>query len=179
MAKFDVEYESSVDTSTVAILDSLTDSSVTWTELHEAIKIIPDRTKIVIRSTVGPNNLEDKWIHWPEFLRENNWEEDSDDKSIPFIIGADGATQSEMESWFTNRKTIFVSPKTAAVYKLSRNAMLAAKVTMANYIHKVCVEQNIEYNNVSSLLKEHANLGTSHWDVPGPDGEYGLSLIHI
>ena len=37
---FDVEYESSVDTSTVAILDSLTDSSVTWTELHEAIKII-------------------------------------------------------------------------------------------------------------------------------------------
>jgi|TARA_B100000242_G_scaffold291418_1_gene264701 hypothetical protein len=40
MAKFDVEYESSVDTSTVAILDSLTDSSVTWTELHEAIKII-------------------------------------------------------------------------------------------------------------------------------------------
>ena len=79
-----------------------------------------------------------------------------------------------MESWFTNRKTIFVSPKTAAVYKLSRNAMLAAKVTMANYIHKVCVEQNIEYNNVSSLLKEHANLGTSHWDVPGPDGEYGF-----
>tara|TARA_B100000212_G_scaffold98473_1_gene72336 strand:+ start:901 stop:1083 length:183 start_codon:yes stop_codon:yes gene_type:complete len=40
MAKFDVEYVSSVDTSTVAILDSLTDSSVTWTELHEAIKII-------------------------------------------------------------------------------------------------------------------------------------------
>ena len=142
--------------------------------VHEAIKIIPDRTKIVIRSTVGPNNLEDNWIHWPEFLRENNWEEDSDDKSIPFIIGADGATQSEMESWFTNRKTIFVSPKTAAVYKLSRNAMLAAKVTMANYIHKVCVEQNIEYSNVSSLLKEHANLGTSHWDVPGPDGEYGF-----
>ena len=34
MAKFDVEYESSVDTLTVAILDSLTDSSVTWTELH-------------------------------------------------------------------------------------------------------------------------------------------------
>tara|TARA_B100000945_G_C20342574_1_gene578148 strand:- start:617 stop:1189 length:573 start_codon:yes stop_codon:yes gene_type:complete len=142
--------------------------------IHEAIKVIPDRTKIVIRSTVGPNNLEDNWIHWPEFLRENNWEEDSDDKSIPFIIGADGATQSEMESWFTNRKTIFVSPKTAAVYKLSRNAMLAAKVTMANYINTVCVEQNIEYKNVSSLLKEHANLGTSHWDVPGPDGEYGF-----
>ena len=52
--------------------------------------------------------------------------------------------------------------------------MLAAKVTMANYIHKVCEEQNISYGSVAGLLKDHANLGTSHWDVPGPDGQYGF-----
>jgi len=52
--------------------------------------------------------------------------------------------------------------------------MLAAKVTLANYIQRVCEEYDTDYYDVSQLLKEHANLGTSHWEVPGPDGNHGF-----
>ena len=145
--------------------------------VHKAIEDVPDRTRIVIRSTVGPDNLEKGWIHWPEFMRENNWEEDADDKSIPFILGVDHDDKDAINDlvWLMkDRDGVLVNPKVAATYKLSRNAMLAAKVTMANYIHKVCEEQNISYGSVAGLLKDHANLGTSHWDVPGPDGQYGF-----
>ena len=144
--------------------------------IHKAIECVPDRTRIVIRSTVGPDNLEEGWIHWPEFLRENNWEEDADDKTIPLVFGieTDDPALSDLAWLFKDRNGVMVSPKVAAIYKLSRNAMLAAKVTMANYIHRVCEDQDASYHDVSKLLKEYANLGTSHWDVPGPDGQYGF-----
>ena len=79
-----------------------------------------------------------------------------------------------MSDWFPDRHTIFTTAKTASMYKLSRNAMLSAKVTLANYIQRVCQEYDTDYIDVAQLLKEHANLGTSHWDVPGPDGDYGF-----
>ena len=104
-------------------------------------------------------------------MRESHWEEDADDKSIPIIIG-DG--NQEMSDWFPDRHTIFTTAKTASMYKLSRNAMLAAKVTLANYIQRVCQEYDTDYIDVAQLLKEHANLGTSQWDLPGPDGDYGF-----
>ena len=144
--------------------------------IHKAIECVPDRTRIVIRSTVGPDNLEEGWIHWPEFLRENNWEEDADDKTTPLVFGieTDDPCMPDLAWLFKDRNAVMVTPKAAAIYKLSRNAMLAAKVTMANYIYRVCENQNVSYNDVSKILKEHANLGTSHWDVPGPDGQYGF-----
>ena len=52
--------------------------------------------------------------------------------------------------------------------------MLAAKIVQANYINRVCREYDVEYNDVANLLKDYANLGDSHWDVPGPDGKFGF-----
>ena len=159
-------------TNNMSIMDHLYEGDLfDMSIIEEAISTIPNNVIIVIRSTIGPESIKKNWVHWPEFLRESHWEEDADDKSIPIIIG-DG--NQEMSDWFPDRHTIFTTAKTASMYKLSRNAMLAAKVTLANYIQRVCQEYDTDYIDVAQLLKEHANLGTSHWDVPGPDGDYGF-----
>lgn len=144
--------------------------------IENAISKIPNHVRIVIRSTIGPDSIKKGWIHWPEFLREHHWEEDADDKSIPIIIGAhhDDSAWGDFAFMFPERKGVFVSAKVAATYKISRNAMLAAKIVQANYINRVCQEYDVEYNDVANLLKDYANLGDSHWDVPGPDGKFGF-----
>ena len=140
--------------------------------IEKATKDIPKKVQIVIRSTVGPENLQPEWIHMPEFLREKHWEKDIDDKSIPIMIGC--PYDEELLDWFPDRTTLCLEPKEAAMYKLSRNAMLAAKVTLVNYLYKVCNAHNVDYENVKDMLKQYADLGDSHWDVPGPDGKFGF-----
>lgn len=140
--------------------------------IEEAVKDIPQNVQIVIRSTIGPDNIKDGWIHMPEFLRERHWEEDIEDVSIPIVVGC--SYDEDLLDWFPERNVIRMEPKEAAMYKLSRNAMLAAKVTLTNYIFDVCNEYNVNYDNVKDMLSTYGNLGDSHWDVPGPDGNFGF-----
>ena len=140
--------------------------------IEEAVKDIPQHVQIVIRSTVGPDNIRDEWVHMPEFLRERHWEEDIEDASIPIVIGC--SYDEGLLDWFPDRNVVRMEPKEAAMYKLSRNAMLAAKVTLTNYIFDVCNEYDVNYDNVKDMLSTYGNLGDSHWDVPGPDGDFGF-----
>ena len=80
--------------------------------IEEAIKDIPDKVQIVIRSTIGPDNIKDGWIHMPEFLRERHWEEDIEDISIPIVIGCSHG--EDLLDWFPERNVICVEPKEAA-----------------------------------------------------------------
>ena len=48
------------------------------------------------------------------------------------------------------------------------------KVSYANEIYQLCQGLNIDYDKVIEYARYDERLGTSHWSVPGPDGDFGF-----
>jgi UDPglucose 6-dehydrogenase len=55
--------------------------------------------------------------------------------------------------------------------KYAVNTFLATKVVFMN---QLLDQYDGDWNELKSLLKLDRRLGTSHFDVPGPDGERGF-----
>jgi UDPglucose 6-dehydrogenase len=51
---------------------------------------------------------------------------------------------------------------------------MATKVTFMNDIYHLATHLGIEWNEIKEIAKNDPRLGTTHWDVPGPDGEFGF-----
>ena len=139
----------------------------------------------VVRSTIGVDHVTllnlgytKEFLHWPEFLRENHWEEDVNNSAIPIVLGGRDDNRTMLINTIFNdndNKIIFeCSNHEAALMKMSRNAMLAAKVAQANMLYGLCEEYNASYDMVKAFLIEDGTLGTTHWDVPGPDKKLGF-----
>ena len=144
----------------------------------------------VIRSTVGPDSLitlamsvnhDVPLMHWPEFLREKHWQADVDDDSIPIVIGGnEDMTDTFINCIFPhkninfNRTIIECSVREAALMKISRNAMLAAKVAQFNMLYDICKEHKCSYELIKEFFKHDGTLGQTHMDVPGHDGGRGF-----
>ena len=139
----------------------------------------------VIRSTVGPDSLitlamacnhDIPLMHWPEFLREKHWKADVDNKDIPVVIGG----KEDMTNTFVNsilpqdRTIVESSVREAALMKISRNAMLAAKVAQFNMLYDLCKEHKCSYELIKVFFKLDGTLGDTHMDVPGHDGDRGF-----
>lgn len=129
--------------------------------------------KPVIRSTIGPDQVPmfDQAIMMPEFLREAHWE--SDTKEINDVI-LGGDIPDSLREVFPKRQVVMVSAVSAMMYKLTRNALLAVKVVLANHVNEVCDSLGADYDQLIRLLNRDNTLGYTHWDVPGPDGKYGF-----
>jgi UDPglucose 6-dehydrogenase len=153
-------------------------------ELNEYIFPESD-TIIVIRSTAvsgSTDKLAEAYPRLnfavnPEFLREVSSEEDFI-KSERIIIGVnkdwifEKVKKVYIEAGFTCPiiKTNF---KTAAFVKYVSNCFLATKCSFANEMYEICSVLGIDYNEVIKLLVYDHRIGTSHWQVPGPDGDFG------
>ena len=139
----------------------------------------------VIRSTIGVDHVtllglgyNKDFLLWPEFLRENHWEEDVNNPNIPIVLGGSEDKRELLVNSILDceaGKIIFeCSNHEAALMKMSRNAMLAAKVAQANMLYGLCEEYDASYDIVKAFLIEDGTLGATHWDVPGPDGHLGF-----
>ena len=74
-----------------------------------------------------------------------------------------------------DKKVIFECTKhEAALMKMSRNAMLAAKVAQSNMLYGLSEEYKADYDLIKRFLIEDCTLGVTHFDVPGPDGFMGF-----
>jgi hypothetical protein len=58
--------------------------------------------------------------------------------------------------------------------KLMKNCFLSAKVGLMNEFYDFCSSTGTDYNTVTNLAKQDARMGTSHFQVPGPDGRRGF-----
>lgn len=164
-------------------MNPITKDSLSRGIVRDAVKEVRSKTsksnrggKIVVRSTLGPDQLEDDWIYMPEFLRENNWKEDTMDYKKSVVIGA-----NDPEDFYAIQYSLpfmknayHVSPREAAIYKMSRNALLASRVMFANHLYDVCEKSDADYNNIKKLYMIENEFGWTHWDVPGPDGKRGF-----
>jgi len=161
-----------------------TDSFDSKLDLNILFKaLLRAKGNIVIRSTIGPDQIpliamavNKRFMHWPEFLREKHWQADVDNKDIPIVIGGpDNMCEVFAERILPHDRTIFEGSSTeAALMKISRNAMLAAKVAQANHLYDLCTEHKCSYKLIRKFMIEDGTLGATHWDVPGHDNGRGF-----
>jgi UDPglucose 6-dehydrogenase len=57
--------------------------------------------------------------------------------------------------------------------KYITNSFLATKVSFANEMYQICEGLDVDYDKVIEYATYDNRLGTSHWKVPGPDGDFG------
>lgn len=144
-----------------------------------------DKTVIVIRSTAVSGSTDKlakafprrKFAVNPEFLKEVSADEDFL-KNERVIIGVnDDMAFEKVKQVYVKAgfecpiiKTTF---KTAEMAKYTSNCFLAAKTSFANEIYEICQAVGVDYNEVVKLVLYDSRIGKSHWQVPGPDGDFG------
>lgn len=140
---------------------------------------------VVIRSTVCPNTcdmLMEKYpyisiCYNPEFLTERTAVDDFKNQT-DIVIGGDKKIIDFVSFYykkvFKNIRIHHTTRKLAEVLKYTTNAFFALKITYANQLKMYCDNISVDYDSLKSLFVADHRLGSTHWDVPGPDGSNGF-----
>lgn len=159
-------------------------------EVHLACKPKAIFPIIVIKSTVPPGTtkrINEKYndmavLFSPEFLTEANSFKDFENQSR-IIIGSHEDTKEEalkIKKMFKNvflplfTEIVIVDSKEAEMCKYFINCFLATKVTFANQMFQVCLDNDIDFKKVVNMSLLDKRIGKSHLSVPGPDGDLGF-----
>jgi len=139
---------------------------------------------IVIKSTVSPGTTE-RWnrqyknlniVFNPEFLTERNAVKDYENQSR-IILGGPRPATTEIKQIFSKVFPLAHIIKTdsthAEMVKYLTNSFLATKVSFANEMYEICKGLDVDYDKVIEYATQDDRLGNSHWNVPGPDGDFG------
>ena len=142
------------------------------------------KTIVVVKSTIPPGTTE-KWnkeynnidiVFNPEFLTEANSIEDFKNQNRIIVGGPRPATTKVARVFrkaFPKVPIIKTGSTYAEMVKYVTNTFLATKVSFANEMYEICEYLDIDYDKVIEYAKHDERLGYSHWNVPGPDGDFG------
>ena len=144
-----------------------------------------DHKIVAIKSTVPPgttNRLNKKCknvsvIFNPEFLTEANFIDDFKNQNRIIIGGERPSTTKLRQVYslvFPDVTIVKTGSKTAEMVKYMTNTFLATKVSFANEIYQLCESLELDYDKVIEYSKFDERLGYSHWNVPGPDSDFGF-----
>ena len=154
------------------------------TKLDKRSKEISQSKIVVVKSTIPPGTTK-KWndkfdnlsvVFNPEFLTEANAVKDYENQNRIILGGPKNETlqlNSIFSKVFPNAKIINTNSTDAEMVKYTTNSFLAMKVSFANEIYQICKKVNADYDKVIESTIQDERLGTSHWKVPGPDGDFG------
>ena len=154
------------------------------TKLDKRSKEISQSKIVVVKSTIPPGTTK-KWndkfdnlsvVFNPEFLTEANAVKDYENQNRIILGGPKNETlqlNSIFSKVFPNAKIINTNSTNAEMVKYTTNSFLAMKVSFANEIYQICKKVNADYDKVIESTIQDDRLGTSHWKVPGPDGDFG------
>ena len=167
-------------------------------EIHTSFE--QKQKTIVLKSTVSPGTTE-KWntefsflqiIFNPEFLTEANAVSDFENQNRIILGGPRPQTTKLKQIYskvFPKAHIIKTNSTHAEMVKYLTNSFLATKVSFANEIYQICEKLKVDYDKVVEYATLDDRLGKTHWQVPGPDGDYGFgghclpkdlsALIHI
>jgi UDPglucose 6-dehydrogenase len=143
---------------------------------------------IVIKSSITPSTLKlcneinpTKIVYNPEFLTERNANSDFVNPRVLVIGGSDKNTQFVHEIHQKNSScadcpVFFTDLISASLVKYTLNTFLATKVLFMNEIYKIhnSLETSSSWHDFTEILKAEGRIGSSHLDVPGPDGRFGF-----
>lgn len=147
----------------------------------------PYEASVIIKSTITPDILESIFKEFeslniaysPEFLREATAQQDLLETDMHFVAGNETACQDyktfiEQSKTLCNHCTVVESYKLLSLMKYTINTFLAMKVIFFNNVFDICQSENVDYDSLRKLLSYDSRLGSSHMQVPGPDGKRGF-----
>jgi UDPglucose 6-dehydrogenase len=173
--------------------DGSCDTSIVDRVVYDIVAAAPSQRIIVIKSTVPPGTTErlqtlhpfHHIVFSPEFLTEANYIEDfynqmfmvvgACENSPTYIADLVGKNQRMGTRGFTIINTTIAT--TAELFKYTANTFLALKVSYANEMASIATALGVEWDALRKLILGDARLGTTHWNVPGPDGHYGYGGV--
>lgn len=153
------------------------------------IRAVSKTLHILIKSTTSIETLnmlqceDDEYLTFsPEFLVANNSRDDM--FNAPFFIYSSTSITSK-EFWVdifrgcvkNIENSIYCDSMVEAGFvKYAINSFLAIKVTFMNEVYdlfNIMTNNGGNFNNVVALMSMDKRIGSSHMQVPGPDGKYG------
>lgn len=137
------------------------------------------KSTVPVGTTENINRLHEdiKVVHNPEFLTAINSIKDFKNPDRTVVGGTKDLVHDVSflyEKFFPEAPVIKMSSGESELVKYSANCFLATKVMYFNLIYKICESKGLDYNNVSDGVIADRRIGKSHYDVPGPDGDFGF-----
>lgn len=166
--------------------DGHCDSSILEETLKNLLLVTISNPEVVIisKTTATPQTykrLQEQYpnlVHAPEFLTQANNIADYANARY-CVLGGDHdwcvkARKVIIEGRkLTHDKHIIVPIETAALYKYMMNSYLATKVTFMNDWNKISKAEGVSLSDLQFIASHDDRIGTTHMEVPGPDGHYG------
>jgi len=155
------------------------------TILEKVVEDLEGYDGVVVSKVTAPplvyESLEQKnvnLVYAPEFLTAANANEDYINSTF-LIIGGRNDLCWKAAKFITPSipkmvEVSLCSIKEASIVKYVVNSFLATKVIFMNEVEKLCTSLDISYDKVADAVRFDKRLGSSHFQVPGPDGEYGF-----
>lgn len=160
------------------------DTSDVWKAVRDVEAGLADGTIVAVKSTVPPGTSDAlasdfprfEFASVPEFLVASRPMETLT-RPDRVVIGARsvetfGLVAFVMRNVAPAAPILMLSPTEAELTKLCANAMLAAKVSMANELAMVCERFGVEWSNVQAAVGLDRRIGVDHLTV-SPERGFG------
>ncbi len=167
------------------------DSSIIETVLRSLEEIKP-KAPVVIKSTVTPDLLREfvmlfpsiEILYNPEFLTERTAPYDFINQTR-IIIGSNGYTEGKdctegvailrglYQERFPQVPVHLCSLTEASMVKYMCNSFFSVKLSYFNEWGKIAEKEGADFKKVKDMVFGDFRIGSSHMEVPGPDGKYG------
>jgi UDPglucose 6-dehydrogenase len=168
--------------------DGSHDLTELWAAIGNLVPVLADGTVVVVKSTIPPGTCDRlsgsfpslEFAVVPEFLVATRTVETFTHPDRVVI----GARKSETASMLADlmatvargAPTVIVTPIEAELIKLCSNAMLAAKVAMANDLAGVCQMFDVEWPRIQAVVGLDRRIGPDHITVTRERGFGGTCL---
>ncbi len=141
---------------------------------------------IISKCTAPPSTYEElgkefpNLVHAPEFLTAANAVKDYANGKFAIIGGTVLAYQREAERIIRigqnklGSNVRYCSLGEASLAKYAINCFMSTKVIFMNELEKLAGASGLSYKTISNMIVMDERIGSSHMQVPGPDGFYGF-----
>jgi UDPglucose 6-dehydrogenase len=164
------------------------DPSIVWAAIGQAEPHLRRGTVVAVKSTVPPGTCEAlagsfpglELAHIPEFLIQARPDETFTHPDR-VVIGARseaaaGTLRTLMGLVAPTAPIMVTDPTEAELIKLCSNAMLSAKIAMANELAEVCAVHGVDWRRVQSGVGLDRRIGPDHLSVSAERGFGGSCL---
>ena len=155
-------------------------------EISIALENTQKEPILILKSTVIPGTTEQlqdtfpdlKIVFNPEFLTERTAKQDFISPSR-IVLGGDSDNVSQVASLFKWRfgntmRIIETDTKTAEFIKYMSNGFFTTKISFLNDMYQIASSTGIDWDTAIEGLASDGRAGSSHMQVPGPDGKLGF-----
>ena len=174
--------------STLSQDDGSLETKEVWAAVRDIEPHLEDGAVVAVKSTVPPGTCDAlaeaiprlRFASLPEFLVATDPSE-TFRRPDRIVIGSGDGDVAQMLSGLMTRvapiaPVVVVLPIEAELIKLCSNAMLAAKVTMANELFDVCRRFGVSWSRLQGVVGLDRRIGPDHLTVTAERGFGGVCL---